>query len=499
MTFTLRLAAPIAAAVLFPTSSALADVTPADLWSDWQAAVTEAGGTLTAGSDRTDGGVRTLGEVTLRFAQDDGAMVAVVPEITLTPEGGDVRVGLAPAYTLEISGTADGEAGRAEIDVTHDGLDLVASGVPGDILYTYASPEIRMGSDRIEAQGEVVPMRFDMRLVDIAGTSRSRAGTPRETEGSFEAAAMAVSVAGDDPDGAGQFALDFSLADFSGMSSGTMPPLAAMGPGSTLPEGFAATGQVRHGAMTSRLSATDADGAFDLAAMTESGGYDFDISAERGLTYAGTSIGTNVMVTLPDLPIGPLGFSIAESGGRLSLPVAPGDAPAPFALEIRLIGLEIAEQIWAMFDPMANLPRDPAELVIALSGTGRWLVDLSDPEAVEAMGEGPPAEVSQLTLDRLALSAAGVDLTGQGGVTFEAPADGTEIPVAEGQVAFTLAGIDTLFDRLIAMGLLPPEQAMGARMMLGLFARPGTAPGTYESVIEFTPDGAVTANGQRIR
>ena len=54
-------------------------------------------------------------------------------------------------------------------------------------------------------------------------------------------------------------------------------------------------------------------------------------------------------------------------------------------------------------------------------------------------------------------------------------------------------------DKLVAMGLLPQDQAMGARMMLGLFARPGEGEDTLVSKIEVSGDGAISANGQRLQ
>ena len=62
-----------------------------------------------------------------------------------------------------------------------------------------------------------------------------------------------------------------------------------------------------------------------------------------------------------------------------------------------------------------------------------------------------------------------------------------------------LTGGNGLLDTLVGLGLLPEEQAMGARMMLGLFARPGDGPDTLVSTIEVKEDGSVLANGQRVR
>jgi len=50
----------------------------------------------------------------------------------------------------------------------------------------------------------------------------------------------------------------------------------------------------------------------------------------------------------------------------------------------------------------------------------------------------------------------------------------------------------------MSMGILPEEQAMGARMMLGLFATP-TGDDELSSKIEVNAEGQVLANGQRLR
>ena len=68
-----------------------------------------------------------------------------------------------------------------------------------------------------------------------------------------------------------------------------------------------------------------------------------------------------------------------------------------------------------------------------------------------------------------------------------------------GVMNMMLTGGNGLLDTLVGMGLVPEEQAMGARMMMGLFAQPGDGPDTLVSTIEMKEDGSVLANGQRIR
>ncbi len=58
--------------------------------------------------------------------------------------------------------------------------------------------------------------------------------------------------------------------------------------------------------------------------------------------------------------------------------------------------------------------------------------------------------------------------------------------------------MNQLIDNLIAMGVLPDDQAMGFRMMLGMFTRPGAGGDQVTSLIEFR-DGGIFANGQPLQ
>ena len=63
----------------------------------------------------------------------------------------------------------------------------------------------------------------------------------------------------------------------------------------------------------------------------------------------------------------------------------------------------------------------------------------------------------------------------------------------------TLSGANALLDKLIAMGFVSEDDAMGARMMMGMLAVPGDAPDTLNSKIEINEQGHILANGQRIK
>ena len=73
------------------------------------------------------------------------------------------------------------------------------------------------------------------------------------------------------------------------------------------------------------------------------------------------------------------------------------------------------------------------------------------------------------------------------------------LPAPEGEADLKLVGGNGLLDKLVEMGLVPEDQAMGARMMMGLFAVPGEGEDTLTSKIVVNEEGHVLANGQRLK
>ena len=121
--------------------------------------------------------------------------------------------------------------------------------------------------------------------------------------------------------------------------------------------------------------------------------------------------------------------------------------------------------------------------------------DVFAPDFAEQM-DGPPGQINSLNINRLLLNLAGAELTGNGSFSFN---NEGEMPKPSGSVNLMLSGANALLDTLVGMGLLPEDQAMGARMMMSMFAVPGDSPDTLVSTIEVNEDGSILANGQRIK
>ena len=187
-------------------------------------------------------------------------------------------------------------------------------------------------------------------------------------------------------------------------------------------------------------------------------------------------------------------FGLDGTALNLEMPLAMTEAAQPFTVQLGIEGLTVGDGLWNLFDPAGVLPRDPAALVIAMSGAMRWLVDITDPTLGDV---DEPAEVTRLDVGQILLSAAGAEITAEGGFSFDysdrSRFDG--MPRPEGGLSIVLTGANQLLDRLVQMGLLQPEEAMTARMMSGMLLRPGDGPDTLVSEIAVTPSGQVTANG----
>ena len=72
------------------------------------------------------------------------------------------------------------------------------------------------------------------------------------------------------------------------------------------------------------------------------------------------------------------------------------------------------------------------------------------------------------------------------------------MPAPSGAINIDIKGVSALIDNLIKLGIITDDDAMGARMMLGMFTRPGAEADQVTSVIEFK-DGGLFANGQQLQ
>lgn len=244
------------------------------------------------------------------------------------------------------------------------------------------------------------------------------------------------------------------------------------------------------------------DGAQTYLGSIMSATAGIDLFLDRNDLLYTADIGTTQgNATAPELPIGPVEFAVSEISSHWVIPLKVSDDPAPFSIREVTSNLSISDNLWAMFDAGGLLPRGPLSYVLDVSGMGNWLIDPFDERFQDETSGETKGALHSLSLNELLLSGAGIDLTGSGAFSFDnddlETFDG--IPAPTGALDLKLVGVNKLLDALIELGFVTKDEAMGARMGLGLFTIAGDADDTLVSHIETTDDGHVLANGKRLK
>ncbi len=490
----------LTASIALSAAPALA-ITPEEVWADWQTLIQNYGATLEMGEETRAGESLTVTDVTISSEMPDGAFDMVLGDITFTNIGdGAVRVDMSDELPFRIEITSDdGETGVVSFTLTQPGATMTASGSADKLRYDFDYPVLGMGDFDMSGPDvpDDLPLTFDMTLANMSGFIDLAGDNPRTYESESAVEAFTLNMAFDEMDGENPGSGEIALS-MSDLKQTTIGAIATLNPGASLSEmaaaGLRQTGTASHGPLTYSVSFAGPEGSFEMAAAAESGTIEGGLDAS-GLEYGGTTNNVTVTVGGSQIPLPPVTLRMAQSGGLFRMPLIPGEDPQDFALVVRMQDLEVDDMLWSIFDPMSALPRDPATLVIDLGGTAIMSEDFTSPEFAESEMAEAPGQLESLDVNALQLSVAGAELTGNGAFIFN---NESGMPMPAGTARLMLIGGNALLDRLVGMGLVPEEQAMGARMMLGLFARP-EGEDTLVSDIEVTEDGQVLANGQRIR
>ena len=510
------------AAALCLAAPASADVTPDQVWSDLRGSLETMGYGVEA-EETASGGSLTLSglRVTSELPEEGGTSEVTLGTLILEDRGdGSVEVILPEMLPIDTVIRPTGEQ-PVEIGLhyTSQGGEMIVSGTPEDMRYSYSAAAAALDLVRLVAEGREVPRSEASARIEMGQTdSETRATTTdgvRRYSQSSSIGELGYDISLTDPETGGSGAFSGQFMDVTTTSGSEVPEDAGTADMAALMAvGFSSELAFRHEGAEHRFSFTEPaapgpDGTPSTAAPQTSSG----TSSSTGGTLSGAlsdsgfrleTSGTGVAYAMTggDLPF-PVSVSAEEMGFSLDLPLAADGRSQDMALGLTLDGLTLSDEIWGVFDPAAVLPRDPATLQLDLAGKVTPLVNVFDPEEMATLetGDQPPAQLDALTLRDLTLEAAGASLTGEGAFTF----DNTDLqsfdgmPRPEGEVELRVQGANALLDRLIELGFMTNEDAMGARMMMSMFGVAGSEPDSLSSRIEVNGQGQVFANGQRIR
>lgn len=504
--------APAATMAFFITgSAAYADVTASDVWSDWSSYMAGFGYQMT-GDETQSGDILSVENLTMTMEVPDGDDKAVIVVSQMGQlqfqENGDGTVSVVlpdvMPITVSVEGNEDIQSTMA-MEYRTSGLDFVVSGNPDEMKYDYAADRMTIALVDIESDPSDVDFgTVEMTINDLAGGADVTVNDAlRETQGNMTSGPVTYTLDMTDSTSGERVQASGEFNDFAYTGTSTTPAATSvMDMAALLEAGLDMSGRFEHGGGSSTFTVQDGDDTMHGSSRSDSGDLEFAMS-QKQMQYGGTANGMAMTFSGAEVPF-PIEIAMEKSAFGLTMPISESEDPQDFALSVTLGDFTMSDMIWAMFDPSGTLPRDPATVAIDLAGKAKMFVDMMDPDQMAEMetGEEMFGELNALTINDITVRLAGAELTGVGDFTF----DNSDLvsfggmPAPEGEADLKLVGGNGLLDKLVEMGLVPEDQAMGARMMMGLFAVPSEEEeDTLTSTIVVNEEGHVLANGQRLK
>lgn len=463
-------------------------ITPAEVWQEWQDFVAAAGGTLTGEVNGSDDKI-DIPNVIITFEDADGDYTAELFGMSLTDIGdGTVHIVLGDRL---VHGGSTPTDGSADFEAFLTGGEVWASGTPGATKYEYMVRELVNEGTVLDPEAEDSPETIDATMVmkSMSGTINLLADGRFSEVSAIETADMQFDMS--DPDGT------TGVVKFTANSLGMER--------TTFFTGFSALSEME----------TGSDGPVQGNANNITFDVNFNDPEEGPTAFSGTIASVAVNVTPQDNTVTSSGtmdsltINVAP-GAMLPLPVAvtlqsltfdstgPIDLtnePAPVFADINMAGLVLDKMLFQMFDPTGALDQSPMGLRISIATTA---------SADDGDEDGPGFRLGQISPLSINLDALGASLAINGSVTPDndapmmgmAQAVGGKPPVVD--LTVDLKGHEALLQNLSAAGLLPPQQAMMAGVVLGQFTMPNADGSGVTSHILTTPEGKISVNGQAL-
>ena len=482
-------------------STAFADVSNRDVWDSWKGMLTGTGYEV-SGAEAESGKTLTISDLVMSFdmsPQEGGARVEM-GDLSFEELGdGTVRIIPAESFTMHINAIEEGEASDITILTTMAGLDMVASGDPGKVTYTYSADSMKMVLESLLVNGAPAgEVNFNATAMAVAGTSTTSTSGKIETTQDMTLNSLSIVANGKDETG-DMFDMKADVLGLAFKGQGVVPVVDDPNDAAALfRAGFDVDGTFSSEGSTVVISAQEDGAPTNINMSTGKSAFLVKMGTEGAFQYDGSVQDVGMNMVGPDIPL-PVVLNMDELAYGFTMPLLKDDKPQDFSARFKLAGLTVSDMLWGIFDPGGMLPRDPATLSLASTGTVTLFEDLVD-DSMQDSGDFP-GELNALTLTEILVEMVGARIDGAGAFTF----DNTDMqtfdgmPRPEGSVKLNAKGLNGLLDTLVAMGLLPEEQVIGASMMMAMFTVPGAGEDEMSSTIEINAEGHVLANGQRIQ
>ena len=500
MTYTIGMRSAVCFAALIAGGAAHADVTAAQVWDDWKSQLALYGeDSITIGAEETSSGTVTVRDLSVKYSEQDVMIDASMGSILFNEQSdGSVRVTMDESYPITVTGE-DGVV--ITILVSQTNLEMIVSGDPDAMDYAISADQYKIALQDVVDADVTYTGDAEIAANDLDLNYKTSLGDLRAISYDGSIASLDLLVDFQVPGGNGEYITGAGKIAGMQLQAEMAIPLDAdfNDPDSLIAEGLSMVGgYVIEGA--DYVFDVNSDG--EQAAGSISSGmavFNGEMNSET-VSYDAQTVDIAVSIQTSQFPL-PVEVGLAEYALSFKMPAGKTEEPSDFGMSFDLIGLTISDTIWDLFDAGKVLPRDPATIQLALAGQAKALFDMFDPDQQDAMNDAVmPFELASLSLDQLKIMAAGALVTGSGAFSFDNTDMQTFAPMPrpEGEATVEITGLNALLDNLVAMGLVPEQDIMGPRMMMGMFAR-STGDDQMEIGVEVDKGGQVLVNGNRVR
>ena len=488
-------------------SSVLADVSAVQVWEDFLEGIKSSGSDVSVIQDRSAGQVALDDFLVLYQDRDIGMRLEMdIGQVAFVENGdGSVSINLPQQIpiTMEFS---DNYSQVTSISALLEMSNMrgLASGDSSQITYDYSADQMALRLQSLIGEGKRIgpdQVQFSMIANQVSSTATTFISSLREMIGRSNIEDLEVSgmLAPQGEDFNASWVSKIHQLRFA--NSGQTPEnVSVQQLSKALKAGLNSSSVISYQSGETKIMVRTPDG--DFSGSTSSTGASSNTSISKdGLSVLMDVSGVNFEAFASVFPV-PINGELGSFVYGLTMPVLPHSEDQGFGLRFEINDLVVADGLWAMFDPIGQLPRDPVSLRIDIGGMVKLLLDYLDPDQLEASLDSMevPGEVSQITLNAIDVSALGAKLSVQGAfdINNENLSTFDGFPAPQGKATATLSGANALLDTLSQMGLIAGEQVMGARMFMGMFALP-VGRDKFETEVEIDAEGGVYVNQQRFR
>ncbi len=489
-----------------------ADVTPQDVWDQWNSYMTSFGYAV-ATEPQNAGGNLHWPEFTLSLeipqnekSRVKGGTVGITLEgITMSDRGdGTVAIDMPAVSKIMIVGEGTGDDDFAvSSTMTTEGYSMIASGQPGDINYVTDAVRIAMTVDEIDGKNGKMPTPGVLSFImeGMKAENRITTGDIMQMSQDFSIVNLIynIDITDPNPDEEGHFKWNGTIGGLSSTGVASIPRNMDMTDlAAAMDAGYAMNGSMKYTTGQGAMDFADDESAFKMS--TTSAGVDLTAAMSKaGIAYDVLVNQLRFNMSGNDIPF-PISSGMSAFGLGVSMPIQASENDQPFGASITMRDVDLPLEVWGMADPTGALPHDPVTAEIDLTGNGRLFVNLMNEDEMTQLGMtgGVPGELSKVIVNKLLLKAAGATITAAADVDVDNKAKSIfnpAMPAIGGTANLRLTGVTGLIDKLAQMGLIPPGPAMMASGMAKQLGKAESGPDDLSAAIVLTKEGSLTVNG----